>query len=544
MAEEVTLDLKIDSSQSVAAVKSLKQQFTEAEDALFALAGAGKEGTKEFRNAQLEAAKLKERVDDINESLDDLKPEATLGAFGKVAGGVASGFAAATGAAALFGAESEDLQKTLVKVQAAMAFSDGLRNLGDLSDGFKTLQATLGKTAIGQRVLTAIQWAYNAALNANPIGLFIIALAALTAGIYLLVDAEEDELKIEKALLETQKKRNEEREIELSHLKRLQKIKTGAAERAIALAKAQGKSESELYELEKDLANKRIADLLFIREARGKLNADENNELANLYNQRAILKANFDRSQRDKEKANRKEAKTEKKEDAKVEEEDEMTMLTNKFADKARRQKESDDYTKAAQEKAAAEKKALDDKARDEKLEADKQAAAEEQALVTEKFELTKTSLNATQALTDAVFSARLNSAKKGSKEEEKIAKQQFNVNKAMNLTMAAINGVQAIQAITATAVDPTGITTAIRIGASVALTAANIAKIASSKFTSSGGGGVSAPSLNAPSTSITKLTDNTDQPRDRPIIKTFVVESDITTAQNNVKGIEERATY
>ena len=143
MAEEVVLNINVNGGQSIAEVKSLKEQFTEAEDALFALAGAGKEGTAEFRAAQQEAANLKERVDDINESLDDLKPEAKLGAFTKVAGGVASGFTAAAGATALFGAESEDLQKQLVKVQAAMAFSEGLKGLGDLGDGFKVLKTVI-----------------------------------------------------------------------------------------------------------------------------------------------------------------------------------------------------------------------------------------------------------------------------------------------------------------------------------------------------------------------------------------------------------------
>jgi len=143
MAEEIVLNIKVEGGDSLKEVKDLKQQFAEAEDAVFKLAGAGKQNTEEFRKAALEAAALKQEVDNINTSLDDLKPEAKLAAFGKTIAGVSSGFAAATGAAALLGNESEDLQKTLVKVQAAMAFSEGVRGLKDLGEGFKVLKAVI-----------------------------------------------------------------------------------------------------------------------------------------------------------------------------------------------------------------------------------------------------------------------------------------------------------------------------------------------------------------------------------------------------------------
>lgn len=57
-----------------------------------------------------------------------------------------------------------------------------------LSPVFRSLGSWLGKTAIAQKLLsvwtgivTAAQWAWNVALNANPIGLVIIAIAALVA---------------------------------------------------------------------------------------------------------------------------------------------------------------------------------------------------------------------------------------------------------------------------------------------------------------------------------------------------------------------------
>ena len=105
------------------------------------------------------------------------------------------------------------------------------------------------------------------------------------------------------------------------------------------------------------------------------------------------------------------------------------------------------------------------------------------------------------------ILQAQLNNAEKGSKEEEKLLKKQFQVNKAFQTANAVINGIQAIQAIQATAVDPTGITTALRIGASVALTAANLAKIQSARFQSSAT--VQAPSIPTISTPLYSSTSS-----------------------------------
>lgn len=119
-------------------------------------------------------------------------------------------------------------------------------------------------------------------------------------------------------------------------------------------------------------------------------------------------------------------------------------------------------------------------------------------------LELTKTSLEGAQALSDTFFAFKMAKVKKGSAEEEALAKKQFEINKAMNLGMAVINGVQSVLAITSVPDFTLGVATAIRIGAQVALTAASIAKIATTKFGSTSGGGVSGGGGgSAPSTSI-----------------------------------------
>jgi hypothetical protein len=89
----------------------------------------------------------------------------------------------------LFGAESEEVTKTLARVQSAMALSQGLAAISELPKTWNNLKGAMASTALVQKIVTAGQWLWNAAMMANPIPLIIAGVAALTAGIYLLTKA-------------------------------------------------------------------------------------------------------------------------------------------------------------------------------------------------------------------------------------------------------------------------------------------------------------------------------------------------------------------
>ena len=109
--------------------------------------------------------------------------------------------------------------------------------------------------------------------------------------------------------------------------------------------------------------------------------------------------------------------------------------------------------------------------------------------------------LNAIQGLSDLFFSIKAANTAKDSKSAEANAKKQFQVNKALQLGGAVIDGAKAITASLALAPvaigplpNPAGIASLIAVATS---TAATIAKIASTQYQSSGGGGGgSAPSV------------------------------------------------
>ena len=120
----------------------------------------------------------------------------------KMASGLASGFAALQGVTALVGGENENLQKTLVKVQAAMAIAQGVGGLKDLIEGYTQAKtafqgATMGLqametqtvatttamngTTIATNTATVATNNFKKALISTGIGALIVALGALIA---------------------------------------------------------------------------------------------------------------------------------------------------------------------------------------------------------------------------------------------------------------------------------------------------------------------------------------------------------------------------
>lgn len=86
---------------------------------------------------------LKGEIQGFKNDLKALNPEEVFKSFQGVLNGIVGGFAAATGAVALFGAENEELEKTLIKVNGAIALLAGFQSL---QDGIKDLRLLLGLT--------------------------------------------------------------------------------------------------------------------------------------------------------------------------------------------------------------------------------------------------------------------------------------------------------------------------------------------------------------------------------------------------------------
>lgn len=135
---------------------------------------AAEEGTEEWTAAMQRLSDAQFQMRDMNEksrySVADLGEQ--LSNISGIAAGVTAGFSAVQAVMVLTGNESEDLQKVMVKLQAAMALVQGLQGLEGLIDrvnglgtAIKAVSKTLGKTgwiAILMAVVTAITIAIGA----------------------------------------------------------------------------------------------------------------------------------------------------------------------------------------------------------------------------------------------------------------------------------------------------------------------------------------------------------------------------------------------
>jgi hypothetical protein len=147
MAEEIIgVKVKVDAGDVGKSVGSLKQQLREAQNEVTALSDKFGATSKEAIEAAKRAAQLKDAIGDAKALTDAFNPDAKFKALTASLSGVAGGFAALQGAVGLFGKQTEAVEKTLLKVQSAMALSQGLQAVGESIDSFKQLGAVVGNT--------------------------------------------------------------------------------------------------------------------------------------------------------------------------------------------------------------------------------------------------------------------------------------------------------------------------------------------------------------------------------------------------------------
>jgi hypothetical protein len=172
---EVGVKITVDGSDAVQSVGSIKKQLREATADLIAMRQKFGDTSKEAVQAAKRVANLKDEIGDAKAFTDAFNPDAKFKAFGAAIQGVAGGFAAVQGAQALFGNESKELEKTLLKVQGAMALSQGLNSVLEARDSFKNL-ATFVKGGLSNSFGSLRQ-----AIISTGIGALVVAVGLLIA---------------------------------------------------------------------------------------------------------------------------------------------------------------------------------------------------------------------------------------------------------------------------------------------------------------------------------------------------------------------------
>jgi len=167
MAEENKIILDAD-------VKPLKKQLREATQELQVARQRYGEFSDEATNAAQKVAAIRDSIEDANEASQLFDPGKRFQALTTAASTAAGGIAAVQGAMALFGNESEDVEKALLKVQSAMALSQGLSQLKDIGKVGEQLK-------ISFKGLTAGANGFKKALISTGIGALVVAVGLLVA---------------------------------------------------------------------------------------------------------------------------------------------------------------------------------------------------------------------------------------------------------------------------------------------------------------------------------------------------------------------------
>lgn len=239
-----------------------------------------------------EIAGINKRIGDLVDSMADLKAEqAALGTemsslFVSNLKFISAGVEGLVGSLSLLGVESESLRNVESKMIQLIAVTQALSEIEDVLQK-RTLQTTAARIqsavinakdtvvkwannvatvaaakaedaraiattrgSLATRAAAAVQWLWNAALAANPIGLVVVAVAALAAGLVYLTSRMGESAALAKSL-----------SAELTSLQAAAESNEEFRQFQLKLADEYGKTEIEKTQLNKRLTNERIKDI-------------------------------------------------------------------------------------------------------------------------------------------------------------------------------------------------------------------------------------------------------------------------------------------
>jgi hypothetical protein len=566
--KELAFEASVDIGNGAKSIKALKNDYKEAQQELNGLTV----GTKEYVKQLEKLGGIKDSIGDLNAEIAAFNPEGKVQAFGNVIGGLASGFQAAQGAAALFGAEGEELQKTLLKVQAASAFADGIKGIAGLKDQFIVLGNVIKANPL--LLIATIIAGIGTALFAlkDKIGIVGDAFDAIGDAIGFVTDKIKeftDWIGLSTFAID------EQAEATVNAAKKTQEALTQRYDDEIALAKAAGKNTEELEKKKQvailESAKTQIEALKSVAAANGEWTEEQIEQLKTLGKSihdasMAIKVSNEEARAEELGKVVEFNKKKEAEEEAHQKHLDDIRRTWNESYEAAREKAYFDKVEKDRQQELADQTITNDTLFEGEQeQQANYDAYFKDLHILTEQeryafsMEIAQASANSMQALSDAVFAIKLGNLEKGSKAELETAKKQFKINKALAITQTVISTIMGItNALSAQSVVPEPFGTILKVANAVAVGiagTANTAKIASQQFNSGGGGGVTAANISSagggvniapPSTGSTLLnSDGTIKKQGtnaQPMVKAYVTETDISSTQKRVNSIEEKS--
>jgi len=589
MAENLDLNINVKTAGAEGSIGSLKKQLREAQAEVVSLADKFGATSIEATNAAKKAAELRDRIGDAKALTDAYNPDAKFKALTASLSGVAGGFAALQGGMALFGAETENVQKTLLKVQSAMALSQGLNAVGESIDSFKTLASQISGNVV--KAFTTLR----GAIIATGVGALAVGLGLLVANfkevketlLKLFPDLKgfgDEVMRIVHAITDFVGLTSEQGR-ELDKLKEKLKDVTNQYDNQIKKLESLEGKEVEIYNLKQERLNKQIEILKKTKQVNGELKEDEIIQLRDLETEKIVLANN-----------------EEKRKKALADKEYERNQASMKASIDFEIQLAKD--LRAIDEKKAADKRAIDfqnmenlitdldyknglldnDFADDQQRLANKEAyIAEQKAIELSNLDLTelqRIEIIAKYAAKEREIDKDITASKKAETEARiqlqlavtnaagaagKLLQDLSGENKTMAITGIILEQAAAIASISINAsknfVKDGGVTSPLAWVnlASAGIQAASAVMAAKKgidaiKSSSSGGSssGIGMPSMSsqapmtpqAPQAATTNISQESINDLGNKAIRAYVVESDVTTSQNRINTIQNQASF
>jgi chromosome segregation ATPase len=563
MAEDKNIAISIEvkgTEQSIESVKDLKAAIKAAKDEQIKAAQVFGESSKEFIEASKNVSKLKDKVEDLNDSTQSLKGSGVERA--------SAGF---------------------------NQLGEGLRNLDfdKVKVGLVAMKSALAAVGIGLIVQAVTYLVENFEELSKGSGLLAQALQFIGT----IVNGLKDYFLKFGDILQGINPELRGMSKEIDNLKDsmggLLTEQMGRIERLTALAKANGESTIAYEKLKQDAiiaTNKLYVDgiINYVR-AGGIINEEQQKQLAvslenirNATNAKDVLEINH--TKKIEEENTKRYQSTQKRLD------DELKAKNDAFAKELQGRIDSDAMIAAyeAEQKALADAKKVEEDAafleqarlQSEEVKAIAYSEADlKQELKKQELESFKTNYDAQlqtaqsltsslSSLSDSYFYFKRKNLEKGSAEDLKQAKKQFDINKGLAIASATISGIQGVvNALSAQSIIPEPYGTVLKVVTAAAVGAAavaNIAKIASSKFDAGGGGGggggaatasiaiPAPPSISTAENNVNKGTsfDETgkkiggESKTPTVQVKATIGVDEVSSKQNRVDTLEKQSTF
>lgn len=184
MAEEIKKVIDIDTTKSTKSIKQLREQVAGLTDELESL----EIGSSDYSKKLEELVSAQNKLNVATESMQGKTVNAVkaFDSINQVAGGLAGGVSAVSAAFTLFGRDTENLQKTMVKLQAAIAIVQGIGGLKGLGEGilngvksFKALSVAMAGATTATGGLSVAMGVLRTAIISTGIGALVVALGML-----------------------------------------------------------------------------------------------------------------------------------------------------------------------------------------------------------------------------------------------------------------------------------------------------------------------------------------------------------------------------